>query len=88
MASIMIRDLSMTETLDRQASLRVKGGWSGGYLMPSTQYPMSGSKKYPGSLSTKFTNQYQSAQVNNTAVGIGGPNFFKLDGTIVQSQSA
>ncbi len=80
MASIMIRDLSMTETLDRQASLRVKGGWYGGYLMPRLNYPSN--------ISKKFTNQYQSAQVNNTAVGIGGPNTFNLNGTIVQSQSA
>ena len=80
MASIMIRDLSMTETLDRQASLRVKGGWYGGYLKPSI--------KYPSSVSKKITSQYQSAQVNNTAVGLGGPNFFHMNGTIVQSQSA
>ncbi|HET8701736.1 MAG TPA: hypothetical protein VFL97_08740 [Nitrococcus sp.] len=80
MASIMIRDLSVTETLDRQASLRVKGGWTGGYLMPSC--------KYPSSISKKYTSQYQSAQVNNTAVGLGGPNFFDMNGVIVQSQGA
>ncbi len=80
MASIMIRDLSMTETLDRQASLRVKGGWYGGYLMPRMHSPLN--------LNTKFTNQIQVAKVNNTAVGIGGPNTFNLNGTIVQSQSA
>ena len=80
MASIMIRDLSATETLDRQASLRVKGGWYGGYLMPSMKYPMS--------LNKKFTRQVQSAQINNTAVGIKGPGMFNLNGTIVQSQTA
>ncbi|EAR21721.1 hypothetical protein [Nitrococcus mobilis] len=80
MASIMIRDLSMTETLDRQASLHVKGGWYGGYLMPHL--------RYPSSISKKFTNQIQVAKVNNTAVGIGGPNTFNLNGVIVQSQSA
>lgn len=83
MASIMIRDLSATETLDRQASLRVKGGWYGGYLMPSVKYP-----KHPMSLNAKFTRQVQTAQINNTAVGIKGPGTFNLNGTIVQSQTA
>ena len=78
MASIMISDLCATETLERQASLRVKGGWYGGYLMP----------RYPSTLNQKFTHQHQTATINNTAVGIGGPNTFNLNGVIVQSQSA
>ncbi|MCO6441263.1 MAG: hypothetical protein J5I81_09285 [Nitrococcus mobilis] len=80
MANIMIRDLNATETLDRQASLRVKGGWYGGHLMPRMHHPLS--------LDKKFTSQFQAAQVNNTAVGIKGPGVFNLTGTIVQNQSA
>ena len=80
MASIMIGDLCATETLERQASLRVKGGWYGGYLK---RYPL-----YPSHVSKKVTDQFQSAQINNTAVGIGGANTFNLNGVIVQSQSA
>ncbi|EAR20517.1 hypothetical protein [Nitrococcus mobilis] len=80
MANIMIRDLNATETLDRQASLRVKGGWYGGHLMPHMHHSLS--------LDKKFTKQIQVAQVNNTAVGIKGPGVFNLNGTIVQSQSA
>ena len=44
--------------------------------------------KYPSSISEKFTSQFQSVQINNTAVELGGPGFFHMNGTIVQSQSA
>ena len=88
MASIMIRDLTASETMERQASLHVKGGWSGGYLKhrmkrhPLSIYPV------PMSIDRKLTGQFQSAQVNNTAVGIKGPGAFQLEGAIAQSQSA
>lgn len=80
MANLMISDLSATETLDRQASLRVKGGWYGGYLK---RYPL-----YPSHMTKKVTEQFQSAHINNTAVGLGGHNTFNLNGAIVQTQSA
>ena len=78
MASITIRDLSTTETLERQASLRVKGGWYGGYLKPSQS---------PIVLNQKITPQIQVAVINNTAVGLGGgPKPFDLSGIIGQAQ--
>lgn len=80
MANIMIRDLNAAETLDRQASLRVKGGWYGGFLKPYSPSPIV--------LNQKITPQIQVAVVNNTAVGIGGPNTFDLSGFIAQAQSA
>lgn len=77
MASIMIRDLSVAKPLDRQASLRVKGGWYGGYRKPLHS---------PIVLNQTISPQIQVAVINNTAVGFGGANPFDLSGVIGQGQ--
>ncbi|MCC5810377.1 MAG: hypothetical protein JJU06_08385 [Ectothiorhodospiraceae bacterium] len=80
-----IRDLSSTRELDRKAMTVVKGGTS--LVSRGHAYPF-----HSGHVSivdaSKWTNQFQAAQVNNTAVGIGGPNAMNQVGTIVQSQVA
>ena len=77
MASIMIRDLSATKPLDRQASLSVKGGWYGGSLKPFHS---------PIVLNQTISPQIQVAVINNTAVGFGGPKPFDLSAIIGQGQ--
>lgn len=79
MASIMIRDLGATKTLDRQASLQVKGGRYGGYLKPFQS---------PIVLDQKITPQIQVAIINNTAIGLGDLQSFDLSGIIGQDQGA
>ncbi|MCO6441546.1 MAG: hypothetical protein J5I81_10750 [Nitrococcus mobilis] len=81
MASIMIRDLSATKALDRQASRRVKGGvkggWEYGYFKPSQS---------PIVLNQTITPQIQVAVINNTVVGLGDLKPFGANGVIGQGQ--
>lgn len=79
MASILNRDLVGTKELDRQAAIRVKGGYLAQHVKPGAKLIDLPDIK----------TQVQVAVVNNIAVApLGGVGAFDLQGGIGQGQLA
>jgi hypothetical protein len=75
MKNLMIKDLSITEELDRKAMTAVRGGCYGDWKMPSC-YPTSSGYSYPSSTTTvsvsQANNQFQSNATGNGSAVFGG----------------
>jgi hypothetical protein len=74
MKNLMIKDLSITEELDRKTMTVVRGGSSGVWQMPSC-FPTSSGYSYPSSTTTvsvsQANSQYQSNPTGNCSAVFG-----------------